>query len=153
MHIASNGLLGHGGLQTTSEGIWPQIWNQQPWIPWYPYAYCLQRSPRACQPPNNLRGHMTSDLKSATLITLVSMSICLKWPPRPWRPRNNLGGHIWPLIWNQQPWLPWDPCAYCLEPPSRPWWPPNDLGGARVLAEGKCFRGAQVALQIACTLI
>jgi len=81
VHIASNGLRGHGDLLTTSEVIWPQIWNQQPWLPWYPCAYCLQwpprpwRPPRPRQPQNDLRGHMTSDLSSATFITLVSMCI------------------------------------------------------------------------------
>ena len=35
----------------------------------HPCAYCFQ------WPPNNLGGHMTSDLTSATLITLVSMCI------------------------------------------------------------------------------
>ena len=38
VHIASNGLRGHGDLLMTSEVIWPQIWNQQPWLPWYPCA-------------------------------------------------------------------------------------------------------------------
>ena len=81
MHIASNGLWGHGDLKTTSEVILPQIWNQQPWLPWYPCAYCLQRPLRPWWPPrpwrhaNNLIGHMTSDLTSVTLITLVSMPI------------------------------------------------------------------------------
>ena len=28
-------------LQMTLEVIWLQIWNQQPWLPWYPRAYCL----------------------------------------------------------------------------------------------------------------
>ena len=41
VHIASNGLRGHGDLLMTSEVIWPQIWNQQPWLPWYPCAYWL----------------------------------------------------------------------------------------------------------------
>ena len=81
VHIASNGLRGQGDLLMTSEVIWPQIWNQQPWLPWYPCAYCLQRPlrpwwpPRPWRPPNDLRGHMTSDLTSVTLITLVSMPI------------------------------------------------------------------------------
>ena len=54
---------------------------------------------------NGLGGHLTSDLKSATLITLVSMCIL---PPM-------ASEVIWPLIWNKQPWLPWYPCAYCLQ--------------------------------------
>ena len=60
-------------LKMASEVIWPWIWNQQPWLPWYPCTYCLQQPPRPWRPPNNLGGHLTSDLKSATLITLVSM--------------------------------------------------------------------------------
>ena len=75
VHIAYNGLRGHGGLQMTSEFIWPQIWHQQPWLPWYPCAYYLQWPSRPWWPPNDLGGHMTSDLTSATLITLVSMCI------------------------------------------------------------------------------
>ena len=68
-------------LQMTLEVIWLQIWNQQPWLPWYPCAYCFQWPPRPWWPlrpwwpPNDLGGHMTSDLTSATLITLVSMCI------------------------------------------------------------------------------
>ena len=75
VHIASNDLRGHGSLQMTSEVIWPQIWHQQPWLHWYPCAYCLQWPPRPWRPPNDLRGHMTLDLTSATLVTLVSMCI------------------------------------------------------------------------------
>ena len=75
VYIASNGLWGHGDLLMTSEVIWPQIWNQQPWLPWYPCSYCLQWPPRPWWPPNDLGGHMTSDLKSETFITLVSMYI------------------------------------------------------------------------------
>ena len=62
-------------IQMTLEIIWLHIWNQQPWLPWYPCAYFLQRPPRPWRPQNDLGGHLTSDLKSATLITLVSMCI------------------------------------------------------------------------------
>ena len=64
--------------------------------------------------------NMTSDLKSVTPITYLSMCILLIWygpfwqPPRPPQPPNSLRGQIWPQIWNQWPQLPTYPCAYCL---------------------------------------
>ena len=114
----------------TLEVIWLHIWNQQPWLPWYPCAYCLQWPPRPWRPQNDLGGLLTSDLKSATLITRPVINVHIA--------SNGLQGHgdlkttsevIWPQIWNQQPWLPWYPCAYCLQQPPRPWRPLNDLGG------------------------
>ena len=120
----------------TLEVIWLHIWNQQPWLPWYPCAYCLQWPPRPWRPQNDLGGLLTSDLKSATLITRPVINVHIA--------SNGLRGHgnlkttsevIRPQIWNQQPWLPWYPCAYCLQRPLRswrplrPWRPPNDLGG------------------------
>ena len=81
MHIYSNGIQGHGGLQTTSEVIWSQIWNLQSWLPWYQCEYCLQQPPRPWwplrpwRPLNNLWGNMTSDLTSAIFSTLLSMWI------------------------------------------------------------------------------
>ena len=41
MHIALNGLWGHGDLKTTSEVILPQIWNYQPSLPWYPCVHLI----------------------------------------------------------------------------------------------------------------
>ena len=83
VHVAADGLRGHGGLKTTSEVIWSQIWNKKPWLPWYLCAYCLWRPPRPWRPPNDLWGHMTSDLKSATLITGIHVHIA----------SNSLQGH------------------------------------------------------------
>ena len=66
------------------------------------------------------RSNLTSDLKSVTPITYLSMCILLIWygplwqPLRPPQPPNSLGGQIWPQIWNQWPQLPTYPCAYCL---------------------------------------
>ena len=64
------------------------------------------------------RSNATLDLKSATLITYVSMCILLIWcgpftqPQRPLMPQNSLRGQIWPQFWNQWPRLPTYPCAY-----------------------------------------
>ena len=66
------------------------------------------------------RSTLTSDLKSVTPITYLSMCILLKgngpfWQPlRPLQPSNSLRGQIWPHIWNQWPPLPTYLCAYCL---------------------------------------
>ena len=75
VHIVSNGLRGHGGLQTTSEVIWPQIWNQQPWLPWYPCAYCLQWPPRPWRAPSwwPLRLPMTSEVTSDLEFELLDL--------------------------------------------------------------------------------
>ena len=108
-------------LKMASEVIWPQIWNQQPWLPWYPCAYCLQWPPRPWRPPNDLRGH---DLRfEINNLDYPGIHVHLA--------SNDLQGHdglqttsevIWPQIGHQQPWLPWYPCAYYLQwPPS--WWP------------------------------
>ena len=68
VHVASNGrcghdgLWGHDGLQMTSEVTWPQIWHEQPRLPWYPCPYCIQQPLwwplRPWQPPNDLGGHI-----------------------------------------------------------------------------------------------
>ena len=44
---------------------------------------------------NSHGGHLTSNLKSAALITLVYPCVyCLQWPPRPWRPPNDLRNNL-----------------------------------------------------------
>ena len=66
------------------------------------------------------RSSLTSDLKSVTPITYLSMCILLIWygtfwqPPRSLQPPNSLGGQVWPNIWNQWPQLPTYPHAYRL---------------------------------------
>ena len=112
-------------LKMASEVIWPHIWIQQPWLPWYPCAYCLQPPPSPWRPPNDLWGHLTSGLKSATLITLVSMGIFPPMTSEAMVASITTSEVIWPQIWHQKPSLPWYTCAYCLQWPLRPLWPPS----------------------------
>ena len=87
------------------------------------------------------RPNPTSDMKSVSPITYLSMCILLTWfgpflqPLRPLQPPNSLGGQIWPQIWNQWAQLPTYSCAYCwygmgpLWQPLKPLQPPYSLGG------------------------
>ena len=101
VHIASiglqghDGLWGHGCLQTTSEVIWPQIWYQQPWLPWYPCAYCLQRPSRPWRPPNDLGGHIWP--RNSTQWPRLPMFLCLFCFQRPLWPKCNVEAKHDPL--------------------------------------------------------
>ena len=106
-------------------GIHVHIASNSPPRPWWPH--------KPLRPPNNLGGHMTSYLKSATLSTLEYMCIL---PPTASeamaaskQPRRSY--YISFEISNLD--YPGNPCAYCLQQPCwwplRPWRPSNDLGG------------------------
>ena len=79
VQLASNDFRGHGGLQTASEVIWPLIWHQQPWLPWYPCAYYIQWPPTASEASTQpQRSHLTSNFNSVTWITFFHVSFASK---------------------------------------------------------------------------
>ena len=59
--------------------------------------------------------------------TASDVIVASKWPQEPHL------ALIWPWIWNEQSWLPWNPCTCCLYEtlwwPLRPWRPLSDQGG------------------------
>ena len=67
------------------------------------------------------KSDLTSDMKSVTSITYISMCILIVWkgpfwqPQRPLRPPNSLRGHVWPQISNQWPQLHMLPCVWMLQ--------------------------------------
>ena len=74
------------------------------------------------------RSILTTDLKSVTLITYISMCILLIcfglilrpfwWPQRPLQPPNSLKAQILPQIWHLWPKLHIQPCLFGLYRPS-----------------------------------
>ena len=74
------------------------------------------------------RSDLTSDLKSVTSITYISMCILLIcfgpilrpfwWPQRPLQPPNGLKAQMFPQIWNLWPKLHMQPCLFGLFRPS-----------------------------------
>ena len=108
--VPFNSLGGHYALLTASEIRWPQIWNQWPQPLTYPCAYCLygmisfDNLQTASKQPQ--RSDMTSDLKSVSPSTYISMRILLMcfgpflrpfWrPQRPVQHPNGLRVQIYP---------------------------------------------------------
>ena len=116
-------------LNSLGDQLWPQILNQWPKLPTSPCAYCIlymvwalsaasEATTTSKQPQ---RSNLTSDLKSVTPITYISMCILLIWygtfwqPPRSLQPPSSLGGHVWPQISNQWPQLHMLPCLWMLQ--------------------------------------